>query len=102
MIKLNEIRMPLDMMMTVLSIILMGGTVLFPDDKIHQILGMTLLVLWAVHIVLNRMVRGIISREIFCTQNHANCGKYGDIALRTFSDDEQSYDGVVYSAGSRG
>ncbi|EEV19155.1 hypothetical protein TREVI0001_0259 [Treponema vincentii ATCC 35580] len=42
MIKQN-FRMPLDIAMTALSIILMGGTVLFPDDKIHQILGMTLL-----------------------------------------------------------
>ncbi|WP_253675928.1 endonuclease [Treponema sp. OMZ 305] len=54
--------MPLDMMMTVLSIILMGGTVLFPDDKIHQILGMPLLVLWAVHIVLNRRWYGALFR----------------------------------------
>ena len=46
--------MPLDIAMTALSIILMGGTVLFPDDKIHQILGMALLALWAVHIILNR------------------------------------------------
>ena len=36
------------------SIILMGGTVLFPDDRIHQICGISLIVLWVVHIVLNR------------------------------------------------
>ena len=41
-------------MMTVLTIILMGGTVLFPDDRVHQVLGMMLLALWIVHMVLNR------------------------------------------------
>ena len=40
-------------MMTVLSIILMGGTVLFPDDRVHQVLGMLLLTLWFSHVVLN-------------------------------------------------
>ena len=47
-------RMPLDILMTLLSIILMGGTVLFPDDRIHQIFGISLIVLWVVHIILNR------------------------------------------------
>lgn len=41
-------------MMTVLSIILMGGTVLFPDDRVHQVLGILLLTLWFSHMVLNR------------------------------------------------
>ena len=50
----NKLRMPLDILMTILSIILMGGTVLFPDDRIHQICGISLIVLWVVHIVLNR------------------------------------------------
>ena len=40
-------------MMTVLSIVLMGGTVLFPDDRVHQVLGMMLLALWFSHMVLN-------------------------------------------------
>lgn len=40
-------------MMTVLSIILMGGTLLFPDDRVHQVLGMLLLTLWFSHVVLN-------------------------------------------------
>ena len=40
-------------MMTVLSIILMGGTVLFPDDRVHQVLGILLLALWFSHMVLN-------------------------------------------------
>ena len=46
----NKLRLPLDIAMTLFSIILMGGTVLFPDDCVHQVLGMSLLVLWAVHI----------------------------------------------------
>ncbi|EID84366.1 hypothetical protein MSI_21510 [Treponema sp. JC4] len=49
----NKLRMPLDILMTILSIILMGGTILFPDDRIHQILGMVLLALWIFHTVLN-------------------------------------------------
>ena len=50
----NKLRMPLDILMTLLSIILMGGTVLFPDDRIHQICGILLIVLWIIHIMLNR------------------------------------------------
>ena len=50
----NKIRMPLDILMTILSVILMGGTMLFPDDWVHQICGIALVVLWAVHVVLNR------------------------------------------------
>ena len=46
--------MPVDILMTILSIILMGGTVLFPDDRIHQICGISLIVLWVVHLLLNR------------------------------------------------
>ena len=50
----KRLRMPLDILMTVFSVILMGSTVLFPDDRIHQICGISLIVLWVVHIVLNR------------------------------------------------
>lgn len=50
----NKIRMPVDITMTLLSIILMGGAYLFPLDIIHEILGMALFLLWAVHITLNR------------------------------------------------
>ena len=56
----NKIRMPLDILMTVLSIILMGGNYLFPADIVHEILGVTLFVLWAVHIILNRHWYGAI------------------------------------------
>ena len=49
----NLLRMPLDILMTILSVILMGETMLFPDDRIHQICGIALVVLWAVHVGLN-------------------------------------------------
>ena len=52
--KLNKIRLPLDIMMTLVSIVLMGGNYLFPADIVHEILGVGLFVLWGVHIFLNR------------------------------------------------
>ena len=51
---MNKIRMSVDIIMTILSIILMGGNYLFPADIVHEILGVALFVLWAVHITLNR------------------------------------------------
>ena len=48
-----KLRMSIDISMTILSIILMGGIILFPDDRIHQILGFILLPLWIVHMILN-------------------------------------------------
>ena len=41
-------------MMTLVSIVLMGGNYLFPADIVHEILGVALFVLWGVHIFLNR------------------------------------------------
>ncbi len=52
--------MSVDIAMTVLSIILMGGNYLFPADLVHEILGLGLFVLWAVHITLNRRWYGAI------------------------------------------
>lgn len=49
----QKLRMPVDIAMTILSVILMGGTILFPNDKIHQILGIVLLLLWFCHTILN-------------------------------------------------
>ncbi|MDY6396109.1 MAG: DUF4405 domain-containing protein [Treponema sp.] len=46
--------MPVDISMTILSVILMGGNYLFPADIVHEILGLALFLLWAVHISLNR------------------------------------------------
>ena len=58
--KLNKIRLPLDIMMTLVSIVLMGGNYLFPADIVHEILGVALFVLWAMHIFLNRRWYGAI------------------------------------------
>ena len=52
--KINRIRLPLDIMMTLVSIVLMGGNFLFPAEIVHEILGVGLFVLWGVHIALNR------------------------------------------------
>ena len=52
--------MTIDITMTILSIILMGGNYLFPADIVHEILGVGLFVLWALHIILNRHWYGAI------------------------------------------
>ena len=54
MIKTQRLRMTIDITMTILSIILMGGNYLFPADLIHEILGVGLFVLWGLHIALHR------------------------------------------------
>ena len=54
MTKTRHLRMSIDITMTVLSIILMGGNFLFPAEIVHEILGVGLFVLWSVHIFLNR------------------------------------------------
>ena len=56
----QRLRMTIDITMTILSIILMGGNYLFPADIVHEILGVGLFVLWAVHIILNRHWYGAI------------------------------------------
>ena len=58
--KINRIRLPLDIIMTLVSIVLMGGNYLFPADIVHEILGVALFVLWAIHIFLNRRWYGAI------------------------------------------
>ncbi|MBR0100343.1 MAG: DUF4405 domain-containing protein [Treponema sp.] len=62
MTKTQRLRMTIDITMTILSIILMGGNYLFPADLIHEILGVGLFVLWGVHIALNRRWYGAIFR----------------------------------------
>lgn len=59
---LKKIRLLVDIMMTVLSVLLMGGTILFPDERIHQILGIVLFVFWLCHFVLNRRWYGSLFR----------------------------------------
>ena len=70
--------MAVDCAMTVLSIVLMGGTVLFPDDRVHQVLGMALLALWAFHAVLNHRWYGSLFKGKFppyrVMQLVVNCG----------------------------
>ncbi|MBQ7157959.1 MAG: endonuclease [Treponema sp.] len=46
--------MLIDILMTLLSVVLMGGTLLFFDERVHQVLGMLMLVLWILHVVLHR------------------------------------------------
>lgn len=43
-----KIRMPLDIAMTVATLVLMGGNYFFESTAVHEILGVVLLVLWAV------------------------------------------------------
>ncbi len=62
MTKTQRLRMTIDITMTILSIILMGGNYLFPADLVHEILGVALFALWAVHIALNRRWYGAIFR----------------------------------------
>ena len=62
MTKTQRLRMTIDITMTILSIILMGGNYLFPADIVHEILGVGLFVLWGVHIALNRHWYGAIFR----------------------------------------
>ena len=54
MTKTQRLRMTIDITMTILSIILMGRNYLFPADIVHEILGVGLFFLWAIHIILNR------------------------------------------------
>ncbi len=56
----KPLRLTLDIAMTILSIILMGGNYLFPADIVHEILGVGLFVLWVIHVILNRRWYGAI------------------------------------------
>ena len=60
MTKPQRLRMSIDITMTILSVILMGGNFLFPAENVHEILGVALFVLWAMHIFLNRHWYGAI------------------------------------------
>ena len=74
----NKIRIPLDILMTLLSVILMGGTILFPDDRLHQIFGISLIVIWAIHVILNRSWYGTLFKGQYkpyrIMQLIVNCG----------------------------
>ena len=78
MTKTQRLRMPIDITMTLLSIILMGGNYLFPADIVHEILGLALFLLWAVHIALNHRWYGAIFKGKYnpyrVMQTVVNCG----------------------------
>ena len=78
MTKTQRLRMTIDITMTVLSIILMGGNYLFPADIVHEILGLALFLLWALHITLNRRWYGAIFKGKYnpyrVMQTVINCG----------------------------
>ena len=78
MTKTQRLRMPIDITMTLLSIMLMGGNYFFPADIVHEILGVALLLLWAVHISLNRRWYGAIFKGKYnpyrVMQTVVNCG----------------------------
>ena len=78
MTKPQRLRMTIDITMTILSIILMGGNYLFPADIVHEILGVGLFVLWGLHIALNRRWYGAILRGKYnpyrVMQTVINCG----------------------------
>lgn len=78
MTKTQRLRMPIDIGMTLLSIILMGGNYFFPADIVHEILGVALLLLWAVHIALNRRWYSAIFKGKYnpyrVMQTVVNCG----------------------------
>lgn len=56
----------------------MGGNYLFPTDIVHEILGLALFLLWAVHISLNRRWYGAIFKGKYnpyrVMQTFNNCG----------------------------
>ncbi len=58
----KQLRLTLDILMTLISIVLMGGAYLFPAGIVHEILGVALFVLWAVHITLNHRWYGAVFR----------------------------------------
>ena len=78
MTKTQRLRMPIDITMTLLSIILMGGNYFFPADIVHEILGLVLFLLWAVHIALNRRWYGAMFKGKYnpyrIMQTVVNCG----------------------------
>lgn len=51
---LQAFKRILDIAMTALSVILMGGVFFFADDIVHEALGAALILLWILHNALNR------------------------------------------------
>ena len=79
--KLNKIRLPLDIMMTLVTIVFMGGNFLFPTEIVHEILGVGLFILWSVHIFLNR-------------RWYASLAQASKLITSTNANDRRSYGGI--------
>ncbi|MBQ9494013.1 MAG: DUF4405 domain-containing protein [Treponema sp.] len=73
----QQLRMTLDVVMTAVSIVLMGGNYFFPWDGVHEILGASLFVLWIVHVLLNRRWYGELFKGAYSSyrvlQSIVNC-----------------------------
>ena len=74
----KRLRLPLDIVMTLVSVVMMGGAYLFPDNIVHEILGVSLFVLWAVHVTLNHRWYSALFRGQYnarrVMQTVINCG----------------------------
>lgn len=78
MIKQSTIRMIIDTAMTLVSLMMIGGNYFFPWTGVHEILGVSLFVLWGAHIALNRRWYGSVLkgayRPLRIMQTAVNCG----------------------------
>ncbi|MGP1458427.1 MAG: DUF4405 domain-containing protein [Treponema sp.] len=78
MMKQSTIRMMIDTAMTLISLMLIGGNYFFPWTGVHEILGVSLLVLWVAHVALNRRWYGSLLKGSYrpfrIMQTIVNCG----------------------------
>lgn len=77
-IKQSTIRMMIDSTMTLVSLVMIGGNYFFPWTGVHEILGVSLFVLWGTHVALNRrwyasLLKGAY-RPFRIMQTIINCG----------------------------
>ncbi|MGI5115835.1 DUF4405 domain-containing protein [Treponema sp. SP13] len=77
-IKQSTLRIMIDSAMTLISLMLIGGNYFFPWTGIHEILGVSLFVLWGTHVALNRrwyvsLLKGAY-RPFRIMQTIINCG----------------------------
>ena len=70
--------MRLEIPLTILSLVLMGGNMFFPWAPAHEIIGVLLIVVWAVHVYANRRWYKAIFRGKYkafrVMQTAVNCG----------------------------
>ena len=76
--KQSIIRMVIDSAMALVSLVMIGGNYFFPWTGIHEILGVSLFVLWGTHVALNRrwyvsLLKGAY-RPFRIMQTIINCG----------------------------